>query len=112
MSKDQARLQYEHIVELTGERRTSRTEKEVYETPLSVLIRSGWVEVGKLLEAEEYELLLTTGGPAVRIRGQLNCGEPVTAELQHQDWFKPWQTYHEADEKVLLSFVSYFYFGE
>jgi hypothetical protein len=112
MSKDQARAQYEHIVELTEQSRTSRTEQEVYETPLSVLIRSGWVEVGKPLEAEEYELILCTGGPAVRIRGQLNDGEPVTAVLQHQDWGTPWTDYYEADEKFLLSFVSYFYFGQ
>src|SRR5690606_3875422 len=41
--------------------------------------------------AGEYEILLSTGGPAVRIVGRLNVwGEPeTTAVLQYQDWFAP-----------------------
>ena len=49
--------------------------EEIHQYPLEVKKTQG------------YELLLGTGGPATRIVGQLNeYGEPVTAELQGQDW--------------------------
>ena len=88
----------------------------IQEEPLSVLVNSGWHEPGKMPEEgpEEYEILLGTGGPAVRIRGRLNqwC-EPETATLQGQDWFKPWQATRtsEAEDEAILWFAQQFYFG-
>lgn len=76
-------------------------------------VRSDWVAVGSKLEPTEYSILLCTGGPAVKVMGQLDeHREPTTAALYHQDWFTPWILYTEADETVLMKFVSYFYFGE
>ena len=43
--------------------------------PLSVLVRSGWYIPGTAPGyAEEFEILLSTGGPACRIIGQLDAG--------------------------------------
>ena len=89
-------------------------EQTIHESVLSVLVRDGWREPGKPSEdgADEYEILLTTGGPALRIWGKLgDRGEPETAELQMQDWGTPWTRYPAA-EATLLAFVSYFYFGK
>ena len=61
--------------------------------------------------ASDYELLLTTGGPAVRIIGDLDNGEATSARLQVQDWFKPWSEYIAADTDVLMAYVGCFYFG-
>src|SRR5690606_19630228 len=53
---------------------------EIEELPLEVLVRSGWRRPGEDMEPEEYQILLTTGGPAVRIVGDLDhYGEPTTA---------------------------------
>jgi hypothetical protein len=62
--------------------------------------------------ADRYELLLTTGGPAVRIVGDLCDGEPHSARLEVQDWFQPWTEYHDADPAILLEYAACFYFGE
>ena len=88
----------------------------IQESVLSVLVRDGWHSPGSPSEegAEEYEILLTTGGPALRIWGKLDkYDEPETAELQVQDWFKPWSTPYldGVKEATLLQFVRQFYFG-
>lgn len=73
---------------------------------LSVLVRSGWEKPGKDLEAAEYELLLCAGGPAVRIRGDLDeHKERYSARLEIQDWGTPWVPYHQADENVLVAYA-------
>ena len=62
-----------------------------------------------------YEVLLCTGGPAVRIVGDLNkWNEPASVELQAQGWSIPWEavpTTTEEDE-AMLTYVHTFYFGE
>src|SRR5690606_22339259 len=65
--------------------------------------------------AGEYEILLATGGPAVRIVGRLNeLGEPVTADLQCRDWFAPWDSVEVSGEEAaaLLAFAGQFWFEE
>lgn len=94
----------------------------IEEHPLSVQVRSGWVDVGTLvtggMDSAEYEILLCTGGPAVRIRGTLgNHGEPVGARLEYQDWGTPWteyrNLYHEpAFDVMLVTYAQQFYFGD
>lgn len=58
-------------------------------------------------------ILLCTGGPAVRIKGELSDNEPTRAWLEVQDWFKPWTEYFEAGlSEVLLTYSQQVYFGE
>lgn len=85
----------------------------ISEDPLSVEVRSGWVTPGDdVMTPEEFCILLSTGGPAVRIVGDLNgCGEPIRARLEVQDWFKPWTEYAPADQDTLLSYASQFHFA-
>ena len=93
-------------------------EQRIHEDPLSVEVRSDWLEIGSFareprMQPAEFRILLATGGPAVRIIGELdaNC-EPTSARLQAQDWFLPWTDYRDADESVLLDYCRCFYFGE
>ena len=112
---EQAKAQYDSIVEMVEnmKRGGDPALQEIHDDPLSVLVRSDWVEPGKPLVATEYEILLCTGGPAVRIIGDLNdYKEPATAKLQHSDWFRSWTDWHEAEEDVLIAYVGCFYFGE
>ncbi len=61
---------------------------------------------------KNYIILLAWGGPAIRIYGELDeNNEPITAELQYQNWFTKWETL-PCNEKVLLRYAQYFYFGE
>lgn len=89
--------------------------QEIQDGPLSVLVRDGWRQPGQADQdgPEEYEILLSTGGPALRIYGKL--GEytaPATAELQAQDWGTPWTRVPDCEEDVLLAYAQQFYFGE
>ena len=81
--------------------------------PLSVEVRSGWTTLGNDLEPEEYAILLCTGGPAVRIRGELDSdGNPCRAWIEYQDWGTPWREYHDGhDAPALLAYAGHFLGG-
>lgn len=67
--------------------------QRVHEMPLAVDVRSGWTTPGEHMEAAEYQITLTTGGPGLRIHGALDAhGSPANARLEWQDWGEPWQT--------------------
>lgn len=78
---------------------------------LSVCVRSSWTPLGDDLEASEFELLLSTDGPACRIVGELRDGEPCRAEIQWQDCGTPWTRLPGQQCDALNWFASLFYFG-
>lgn len=94
----------------------------IQESPLSVLVRSGWHLVGERASEDypaEYEILLCTGGSAVRIRGDLDLyGQPDTSRLEYQDWGMPWTEYILSYSNLLdkyaplLTYAQAFYYGE
>lgn len=92
-------------------------ERCIQEDALSIEVRSGWYNPSESDEDDrkptEFFILLTIGGPTVRIRGALDehC-EPYRAWLEVQDWFQPWAEYEDADESVLLEYAHCFCFGE
>jgi len=119
--KEQAVAQYENIKRMVENVKNAKTEEGraeaeqvIQEDPLSIQIRSGWFTPGESAEPEEFEILLCTGGPAVRIIGQLNqYGEPESANLQYQDWFTKWETcVVEMENDILIEYCRNFYFGE
>jgi hypothetical protein len=90
--------------------------RRIEEDPLSIEVRSPWTTVREELSAEdgEYCILLCTGGPAVRIVGELRGFEPHTARIEHQDWFTPWtplQTTSE-EEADLVTYAGQFRYGD
>jgi hypothetical protein len=85
-------------------------EQRIQEDPLSLEFRSGWVSSKDEMEPEEFCLLLSTGGPAVRIIGEIRDGEPHRPVLQTQDWGTVWTEYTNADRDVLLDYCRVFYF--
>ncbi len=90
---------------------------EAYSYPLSVQVRTGWFTPCREEDAskEEFRILLSTGGPACRIFGELDhhC-EPSRARLEVKDWLTPWEEVGllEEESESLLSFCQAFYFGE
>lgn len=87
-------------------------EQRIQDSPLEIQMRGGWHDLGDREEDEEFYILLCTGGPAVRIRGELDRGEPTRAWIEYQDWFEPWKPYFDADQATLLAYCRCFYFGE
>ena len=103
--------------EFDGEQLTAEDIRDrLMESPLAVEIRRGWCAVGHLEchDEAEYRILLTTGGPALRVVGKLQNGNPYSAALEYQDWGTPWTAYRvaEHDEKRLVEFASLFYYGD
>jgi hypothetical protein len=90
--------------------------ERIQEDPLSIQLRSGWYAPGEEKpDAEEFEILLCTGGPAVRIVGDLDGGQPDRPRLQYQDWGTPWTEYfieNDSDREALQTYCEQFYFGE
>src|SRR5262249_12609280 len=82
--------------------------------PLSLQVRGGWHRPGEYSSSEEYEILVSWGGPASRIIGDLDERlSPATARFQYQEWFTPWidARISDADEHTLLAYVRQFDFG-
>lgn len=90
-------------------------EQRISEDALSVQVRSGWHDVGEEADDKngEYEILLCTGGPACRIRGDLSDGEPSRARLEYQDWGTPWTKYVTtgSDNNALMTYAARFFGG-
>ena len=89
--------------------------ERILNSALSVEYRSGWTSNPNELKIEEFKILLTWGGPALRVIGELNeYNEPQSISMQYQDWGICW-TYFEVTKKqqeALNWFCSCFYFGE
>lgn len=99
------------------DRKREDAEQTIHEDPLSVEVRSGWYTLDRDVDKKpaEYNILLTTGGPAARIIGDLDeYGQPESARFEYQDWFMPWTEVRlkQEDSAILLRYAQQFYFGE
>ena len=86
-----------------------------HEHPLHIQVRSDWADCGEELEPAEFNILLCTGGPAVRIIGDIDKGWPTRCRLEHQDWGTPWtQVFNLSDEQraAIQWYCEQFYFGD
>jgi hypothetical protein len=117
-AKHQAEAQLESIRDMVCRLRTEDHDdayEEIQSDPLCIEVRSGWAPVGQAFEPEEFMILLCTGGPAVRIIGELDEHlEPIACALQFQDWFTPWVDYPLTAEEQddVLTYCQQFYYGE
>lgn len=121
---DNAKAWFEELRELYRENGDSIFDDEIRDKldamPLSIEVREPWHSPGEKTTPSEFNILLTTGGPALRVWGDLSeHGEPENAQLQMQDWGIPWREVwpceaSEMDEAraVIQWFAQQFYFGE
>lgn len=92
-----------------------QAQERIQEEPLSIELCSGWYTPGDTPEASEFCILLTTGGPALRIIGDLDQHkQPTSPRLQYQDWGTPWTELicTGEDHDALQAYCEQFYFGE
>lgn len=117
---DQARAQLEAIREMVKRMGDGGTEdgdaarEEIQQDPLEVVVRTGWYAPGEEVIPEEFQILLCTGGPAVRIAGTLNqFFEPQQAWIEFQDWFEPWakMLLTAEEERDVLIYSQCFWYG-
>ena len=110
------REELDELLEAAGDcMNREEVEERIRESALSVEVRTGWNAPGEEMTPEEFRIVLTTGGPGLQIRGELDMGsEPCRAWLEYQDWGPPWTEYHGeyADRDALLAFASTFYFWQ
>lgn len=82
----------------------------VHELALEVTVSSGWYSPMESNQIpSKYKILLSTGGPEVRIRGTLDMeGVPDSATLEQREAGQDW-TFQCSDE-ALLTYARYFDF--
>jgi hypothetical protein len=89
------------------------------ERALSVEVRSDWQLWPPAVSCAltHYRILLTTGGPALRLEGELSAwcdgvnGAPKTAKIQWLDWGIPWSDYEPETnlDDALIWFAALFF---
>lgn len=90
-------------------------EQRIHEDPLSVELTFASCAPGETPEADGFEILLGTGGPAVRIVGELDAhNEPKRAWIETQDWFTAWTEYRgdACSNEALLTYCRQLYLGD
>ncbi|MFA5240360.1 MAG: hypothetical protein WC476_11735 [Phycisphaerae bacterium] len=103
------------LTETAGEYESQDDVRQrIEESPLSIQTRGGWHNPGEQADDEEFEILLSTGGPALRLIGELDqYKQPEKCRLEHQDWGTPWtELYNDVDPDILQKWANVFYFGE
>lgn len=123
-ARDQAKAQLQSSTEMVGALRAAidrddsleQAVEAIHADALSVQVRSDWYDPGSEDRSPaEYNILLCTGGPAVRIIGTLSeYLEPDSAHVQYQDWGTPWTDYPltSEEEAIVLEYAQQFYYGE
>lgn len=107
--------EYQDLLKIESKYQDEDHAREMAEESALSLELSGTWAPGETPTADGFVILLSTGGPALRIVGELNrYNEPDRAWLEYQDWGTPWTEYHgdNSDQDALLAFCSCFYFGE
>ena len=107
----------DHEVEIDGEtfRDASVIQERMQEGALSVEVRDDWyVPGGKDGGPTEFRVLVSTGGPAFRIIGDLDQnGQPTDVRAEHQDWGTLWIEVELSNEEqeAVDWFAGLFYYG-
>lgn len=86
-------------------------QERIQEDPLSVETRSGWVSMGDTMDAEEFRIVLCTGGPHVELVGDLRNGSPSSVRILYHDWSESGELF-DFDHDAVLTYCEQFCFGE
>ena len=104
-----------NVTTIEQEEEIEQIKESILNSALSVEFRSGWTSNPNDIELEEFKILLTWGGPALRVIGDLNqYKEPENIKMQYQDWGTFWTDFEitENQQEALDWFCNCFYFGD
>ena|SRR5690606_20552527 len=106
-------LAYDEIPEDCEYSCREEVEQAIQETPISVEVRSGWTSSFHSFEAEEFRIVLCTGGPHVEIQGDIGLhGEPRDVKVIYADWAEKGEYSLSVEEReAVTEFCEQFYFG-
>jgi len=99
------------------EEKLEEIRENILNSALSVEFRNGWYSdlyhLKGVTEPIEFKILLSWGGPSLRIIGEIEENFAVNPKLQFQDWGTPWTDLEitEDQQKALNWFCNCFYFG-
>ena len=102
------------LEEVAGENTSEAQARErILEDALSVDVRSGWASSKDEFEAEEFRIVLCTGGPHVELVGDLDRGTPSRVRVIYKDWGSRGEYFTDSEEREALeTYCAQFYFGE
>lgn len=89
--------------------------ERIEQDALSVEVRSGWTNVSTLSEvsAEEFRIVLCTGGPHVELLGELENGTPHNIVMRYRDWGESGELEFDTQQREAIeTYCAVFYFGE
>ena len=110
-------IEQSNVTTQDQEEKLEEIRESILNSALSVEFRSGWysslydrVRIG---EPAEFKILLTWGGPALRVIGEIEENYAVNPKLQYQDWGTLWTDLEiTGDQQDALNwFCNCFYFG-
>ena len=107
-------IESQNVTTNEDEEKLEQIREEILNSALSVEFRSGWYSsLDDELIPEEFKILLTWGGPALRIIGEIEENYAVNPKLQYQDWGTLWTDFKitEDQQKALNWFCNCFYLG-
>lgn len=79
-------------------------QQRIYEDPLSVEFRSGWITQGEEMTPEEFRIVLCTGGPHVELVGDVD-GSRI--RVLYRDWDESGELF-DFDRNAVTEYVGYF----
>lgn len=83
---------------------TDDAQQRIYDDPLSVEFRSGWVSYGGKMSTEEFRIVLCTGGPHVEIVGDCDLRR---VRVLYRDWGDSGELF-DFDRDAVTQYVAYF----
>ena len=111
-------IEQSNVTTQDQEEKLEEIRESILNSALSVEFRSGWysslydrVRIG---EPAEFKILLTWGGPALRVIGFFFIKSHINPKLQYQDWGTSWTDLEITgdQQKALNWFCNCFYFGD
>ena len=110
-------IEQSNVTTQDQEEKLEEIRESILNSALSVEFRSGWysslydrVRIG---EPAEFKILLSWGGPSLRVIGEIEENFAVNPKLQYQDWGTLWTDLEitEDQQDALNWFCNCFYFG-
>jgi len=100
------------------EEKLEEIRESILNSALSIEFRNGWYSdlyhLKGVTEPIEFKILLSWGGPSLRIIGEIEDNYAINPKIQFQDWGTPWtdlEIKSTNQQDALNWFVNCFYFG-